>query len=90
MNELPKNRDPRCDEIVKMAERELAAYLNAVTALFGPRQAQLAAKDWLQELETTNVLPVVPRGWRVITIDTARRLATRLHAKESVESTTVG
>ena len=26
MNELPKNRDPRCAEIVKMAERELAAY----------------------------------------------------------------
>ena len=62
MNELPKNRDPRCAEIVKMAERELAAYLNAVTALFGAKQAQLAAKDWLRELETTNVLPVVPRN----------------------------
>jgi hypothetical protein len=75
--ELPKNYDLGCAEIMKMAERELAAYVNAVT-LFGAKQAQLAARDWMQELETINALPLVPREWRAITINAAGRRATRL------------
>jgi hypothetical protein len=87
LNGLTKTRDPdsREFEIIKTAERELAAYLNAVTEFFGTKQAQLAAKDWLQELEITNTLPAGPREWRVITIDSARRLATRLNAPKQKE-----
>jgi hypothetical protein len=41
--------------------------------LFVAKQEQLAAKDWLQELEATNALPVVLREWRLITLNAARR-----------------
>jgi hypothetical protein len=33
-----------------MAERELSAFFNTVTQLFGLEQAELSAEDWLQEL----------------------------------------
>ena len=35
-----------------MAERELSAFMLAVTELFGPEQARLSAEDWLDESET--------------------------------------
>ncbi len=71
-------RDTGCADITKMAERELGAFFNAVKKLFGTKQAELAANDWLEELETTNPLPVAIREWRLITINAARRLAVRL------------
>ncbi|HVB85490.1 MAG TPA: hypothetical protein VNK23_02350 [Candidatus Dormibacteraeota bacterium] len=74
-----QNHDPGFAGITKMAERELAAFFNAVRKLFGAKQAELAAKDWLQELETTSALPVATREWRLITIHAARRLASRLN-----------
>jgi len=40
----------RCADLMTMAERELSAFFNAVTQLFGSEQAELSAEDWLQEL----------------------------------------
>ena len=34
-----------------IAEGELSAFISAVTQLFGPEQARLAAEDWLDESE---------------------------------------
>lgn len=79
LSEAPNNCDSACAEIMKMAERELAAFFSAVKELFGMEQAQLAANDWLQELETTSALPAAIREWRLITIKAARRLAARLN-----------
>ena len=36
--------------LMTMAERELGAFISAVTELFGTEQARLAAEDWLDEL----------------------------------------
>jgi hypothetical protein len=77
--EAPESHKPGYAEIARMAERELAAFFNAVKKLFGPSQAELAANDWLDELETTDAVPVGIREWRLITINAARRLATRLN-----------
>lgn len=78
LSEMPGNHKP-CADVTRMAERELAAFFNAVKKLFGAKQAQLAANDWLDELETTDSLPVAIREWRLITISAARRLASRLN-----------
>jgi len=40
-----------------IAERELAAFIRAVTELFGPEQARLAVEDWVDELGLMDTLP---------------------------------
>jgi hypothetical protein len=54
-----------------MAERELAAFFNAVKQLFGSRQATLSAEDWLHELMAVNGMPASAREWRVFTVKVA-------------------
>src|ERR1022692_280628 len=40
-----------------VAERELSAFIGAVTQLFGPEQANLSAEDWLEESEVIDSPP---------------------------------
>jgi hypothetical protein len=63
-----------------MAERELSAFLNAVTQLFGSEQAELSAKDWLRELIVVDGLPASTQEWRLITAKASTRLASRVSA----------
>jgi hypothetical protein len=62
------------------AERELGAFMRAVSELFGTEQAQRAAEDWLDELERRDTLPETRRDFGAITIAAAVRLATWLNA----------
>ena len=59
--------NPHCDDLMTMAERELSAFFNAVTQLFGSEQADLSADDWLHELSEIGSLPTSAREWRLIT-----------------------
>ena len=70
--------NPGCPDLAKMAERELSAFFNAVTQLFGPEQAQLSAEDWLRELVGIDSLPTSAREWRLITAKASTRLASRV------------
>ena len=72
--------NPRCTDFITMAERELTAFFNAVTQLFGSEQAELAAEDWLQELVEIDGLPASARGWRMITAKVSPRLPSRANA----------
>jgi hypothetical protein len=48
-----------------MAERELAAFIGAVEELFGPEQASLSRKDWLDESELMDCPPrSTSRDWK--------------------------
>ena len=40
-------------ELTAMAERELGAFIAAVTELFGSEQAKIAADDWIEEFVLT-------------------------------------
>jgi plasmid stabilization system protein ParE len=84
MNQLShephNNRNSMCAELMIRAERELSAFFSAVAVLFGPEQAALAAKDWLQQLEVMAVLPASPREWRLLSIEVSTRLARRVNA----------
>ena len=70
-----RNPDPRCADLATMAERELSAFFNAVTQLFGSEQAAISAEDWLHELIEMDGLPTSTREWRLITRKVSIRLA---------------
>ena len=70
----------RSDDRIKAAERELAAFFNAVIQLFGREQAELTAKDWLDELARIGRLSSSARDWRSVTVKASARLATRVNA----------
>ncbi|MGA9510896.1 MAG: hypothetical protein WBV55_19905 [Candidatus Sulfotelmatobacter sp.] len=75
-----KTSDPRCSDLMTMAERELSAFFNAITQLFGSQQAEFSAEDWLQELIEIQGLPTSVREWRLITTKVSARLASRMNA----------
>jgi len=79
-NEPYQNGNSICAELVVRAEQELSAFFSAVAELFGPEQATLAAKDWLQQLEVMTDLPGSPREWRALSIEASAKLAKRVNA----------
>lgn len=72
------NQELTCGGAKAMAERELAAFFQAVTELYGPEQAEASAEDWLGELMARCGLPASVREWREVSIAAAARLAGRL------------
>ncbi len=74
------NLNSRSAGRIKAAEQELAAFFNAVKQLFGREQAELSAKDWLDELAGIDSLPSSVRDWRSVTVKASARLTTRLNA----------
>jgi hypothetical protein len=67
-----------CEDQIEMAERELSAFIRAVTELFGPEQARLSTEDWLDESERMHGPPrATSRDWRAVTVAASARLASR-------------
>ena len=65
-----------------LAERELSAFIGAVTQLFGPEEAKLSAEDWLDESELMDSPHrSTSRDWRAVTVAASARLANRLTVK---------
>ncbi len=68
------------EEQVHLAERELSAFVSAVTELFGPEQGRSAAEDWLAESDLMDSPPrSTPRDWRAVTVAASARLAAQLN-----------
>jgi hypothetical protein len=66
-----------------MAERELSSFVAAVTKLFGPDEAKVAADDWLDESDLMDSPPrSEARDWRSVTIAASARLADRVDAAQ--------
>jgi hypothetical protein len=78
--EWKNSRSPADADLLVIAERELGAFIRAVTELFGPEQARLAAEDWVDELELMDALPgPTRRDWGSVTIAASAQLARRLN-----------
>ena len=75
-----KNSNHPCPDLTTLAERELSAFFNAVTQLFGSEQAEVSAKDWLHELREIDGLPTSAREWRLITAKVSTRLPSGVNA----------
>ena len=80
LHKPPKNLNPDCSDRATMAEQELSAFFTAVKDLYGPKQAELSAQDWLEELEASNGVPASAREWRLITNRITKQLAIQLNA----------
>jgi hypothetical protein len=69
------------NEQVRLAERELSAFIIAVTEQFGPEQARVSTQDWLEEAEIMDSPHrSTARDWRAVTIAASARLASRMDA----------
>ena len=62
------------------AERELAAFYAAVSNAYGPESAQIAAEEWIRELEKRPVGEAIP-SLRRTTIAASAALASRVVIK---------
>ncbi len=81
MNEHKSFSDSIYDEQTQLAERELSAFIMAVTERFGAEQARISAQDWLDEAEIMDSPPrSTARDWRSVTIAASARLASRIDA----------
>lgn len=75
MNNKQSLHSPSCTDLMIMAERELAAFLGAVTELYGAEQADISAEIWLDELDSMNSLPgPTSHEWRAVTMAALARL----------------
>jgi hypothetical protein len=78
--EWKNSHSPADADLMAIAERELGAFIRAVTDLFGPEQARLAAEDWVDELELMDALPgPTRREWGSVTVAASAQLARRLN-----------
>ncbi len=68
------------EHMMASAERELGAFMGAVSEVFGAEHARRAADDWLDEFERMDTLPEIGRHFLSVTIAAAVRLATSLNA----------
>jgi hypothetical protein len=83
MNEHESFSNSIYDEQAHLAERELSAFIIAVTERFGPEQARASTQDWLDEAEIIHSAPrSTSRGWRSVTIAASARLAGRIDAAQ--------
>src|SRR3954471_17707656 len=72
-----------CADLIVMAEHELAAFLGAVTELYGAEQAESSAEVWLDGLVAMKgVSGRESRDWRALTVPALTRLASRLTTLE--------
>lgn len=83
MNSMGLPNIANCADLMIPAERELAAFLSAVTELYGTEQAEMAADVWLDELEMINRLPgPAIHDWRKVSVASVARLANHLAAAQ--------
>ncbi len=83
MNEQELFSSSIYEEQMHLAERELSAFIRAVTQQFGPEQARIATEDWLEEAELLDTPPQsTARDWRAVTVAASARLACRIDAKQ--------
>ena len=67
------------DDQMQMEEVELSAFVRAVTELYGPEQARISEKDWLDESDLLDDPPRSEiRNWHAVTIAASARLADRV------------
>ena len=91
LHEWKNSLRPADADLMAIAERELGAFIRAVTELFGPEQARLAAEDWVDELELMDALPgPTRRDWGSVTVAASAQLARRLNTDVDRPTARVG
>ncbi len=87
MNKQEPFQSPAYTELVRKTERELGAFISAVTELYGAEQARLSAIDWLDQFESINdASESTTHDWRLVTVRAAVCLVHRLHVKSTMSN----
>jgi hypothetical protein len=87
VNKQEPFQSPAYSELVRKTERELGAFISAVTELYGAEQARLSAIDWLDQFESINdVSGSTTHDWRLVTIRAVACLVNRLHVKSPMSN----
>ena len=87
MNNQEPFQSPAYSELVRKTERELGAFISAVTELYGAEQARLSAIDWLDQFESINDVPAsTTHDWRLVTVRAAVCLVNRLRANSPMSN----
>lgn len=77
------------EDETRMAELELSSFVGAVTELFGSEQAEISARDWLDESDLMDSPPLATtRDWRAVTVAASARLAHRLNGEHKHSTST--
>jgi hypothetical protein len=80
-------QSPAYSELVRKSERELGAFISAVTELYGAEQARLSAIEWLDQFESINAVPgSTIHDWRLVNVRAAVCLVNRLHVKSPMSN----
>ena len=74
------------EHFMASAERELGAFIRAVSELYGTECAERAAEDWLEEFDHTELSLTAPH-FRAVTIAAAVRVATWLNSPVNPQTT---
>jgi len=80
-------REPKmpCTQVVKLGERELAAFIRSVTELFGTEQARFATEDWLEAVTLLNCdSPQPSYSWRLVTISATTQFVLRVNSQREL------
>lgn len=81
--------DPIYEQQVRLADRELFTFVDAVTELYGTEQARLSAGDWLDESDLMDSPPrSEARNWHAVTIAASARLANRVNLNAAFQKIT--
>jgi len=87
VNKQEPFQSPAYSELVRKTERELGAFISAVTELYGAEQARLSAIDWLDQFESINDVPAsTTHDWRLVTVRAVVCLVNRLRAKSPMSN----
>ena len=79
--------DSAYENETRLAELELSAFVGAVTERFGPEQAKISAREWLDESDLMDSPPLsTDRDWRAVTVAASARLAYRLDGEHQQQS----
>ena len=71
--------DSTYEEQTHLADDELASFVAAVSASYGPEQAKLSAQDWLDESGLMDSPPrSETRNWHSVTTAASARLTNRI------------
>jgi len=82
IHEWKNGQSPAGADVMIVAERELGAFMSAVTELFGPDQARLAGEVWVDELELMDAFAgPTRRDWGSVTVAASAQLARRLNTE---------
>jgi hypothetical protein len=81
-------QSPAYSDLARNSERELGAFISAVTELYGAEQARLSVIDWLDQFESINdVSGSTIHDWRLVTVRAAVCLVNRLRVKSPMSNT---